>query len=155
MAFQSYDATAPHRNFSHSSSGSSLVRTPHPGGRGSLEPRASVQRTASSASSHYEPPNPNARPPRSQSASRRPPPPCPPGVDPTHYRWFMTVDVDRSGQISPKELQQALINGDQSKFESETIKLLFGMFDVDRSGTIGIDEYDVVSTTFAHELTLA
>ena len=38
--------------------------------------------------------------------------------DPTHWRWFTTVDTDGSGHISPKELQQALINGDHSKFES-------------------------------------
>lgn len=96
-----------------------------------------MHRASSTASSHYGPPNTSARPPRSQSDGRRP---CPAGVDPTHWRWFNTVDVDGSGHITPRELQQALVNGDQSKFESETIKLLFGMFDIDRSGTIGIHE---------------
>jgi len=66
---------------------------------------------------------------------------CPPGVDPQHWRWFLTVDTDGSGQVSPKELQKALINGDHTKFDSETVKLLFDMFDRDRSGTIGLDEF--------------
>lgn len=68
------------------------------------------------------------------------PPPCPRGVDPKLWEWFHIVDVDGSGAITPHELQQALINGDHSKFDKDTIAMLFGMFDVDRNGTIGFNE---------------
>ena len=38
--------------------------------------------------------------------------------------WFSSVDTDRSGQISPLELQQALVNGNMSKFSEETCKMM-------------------------------
>ena len=50
----------------------------------------------------------------------------PPGVDPTLWNWFLTVDRDRSGQISATELQQALINGNWSQFNPETCRLMIG-----------------------------
>ncbi|KAJ1848501.1 hypothetical protein LPJ70_000998, partial [Coemansia sp. RSA 2708] len=55
--------------------------------------------------------------------------------------WFRAVDSDRSGQLDPKELQQALVNGDWSQFSMDTVRLMVGMFDRDRSGTIGFDEF--------------
>ncbi|GAA5888911.1 hypothetical protein JCM6882_002899 [Rhodosporidiobolus microsporus] len=57
------------------------------------------------------------------------------------WAWFTAVDVDRSGAISEVELKQALVNGDWSQFSDETVKMLMTMFDVDRSGTIGFDEF--------------
>lgn len=76
------------------------------------------------------------------SSQRRPgPPPCPPNVNPEHWRWFHLVDTDRSGQISASELQGALRNGDHSQFSTETVKMLLGMFDTDRSGQIGFNEF--------------
>lgn len=56
------------------------------------------------------------------------------------WQWFTTVDADGSGSITPFELQQALINGDHTKFDKDTIAMLFGMFDDDRNGTIGFGE---------------
>lgn len=35
----------------------------------------------------------------------------PPGADPQLWRWFSSVDEDRSGTITVTELQTALING--------------------------------------------
>ncbi|KAK4703368.1 ATP-dependent DNA helicase PIF1, partial [Phenoliferia sp. Uapishka_3] len=55
--------------------------------------------------------------------------------------WFNSVDLDRSGAISQIELKQALVNGDWTPFSDETIKMLLAMFDVDRSGTIGFNEF--------------
>jgi len=65
----------------------------------------------------------------------------PPGADPQLWSWFSAVDVDRSGQISAAELQRALINGDWSTFDLDTVKLLMNMFDTDRSGQIGFNEF--------------
>jgi Ca2+-binding EF-hand superfamily protein len=57
------------------------------------------------------------------------------------WNWFITVDTDRSGHISVTELQKALINGDWSPFDLDTVKLLMSIFDTDRSGTIGFTEF--------------
>lgn len=53
-------------------------------------------------------------------------PPPPQGADPTLWNWFVTVDRDRSGQITADELQQALLNGNWSHFNSETCRLMIG-----------------------------
>lgn len=65
----------------------------------------------------------------------------PPGVPPDLWEWFKAVDQDRSGHISPLELQRALLNGDWSPFNEETCRLMVGMFDRDRSNTIDIHEF--------------
>ncbi|KAA1477500.1 EF-hand [Dentipellis sp. KUC8613] len=65
----------------------------------------------------------------------------PPGADPQLWSWFTAVDTDRSGHISAHELQKALINGDWSPFDLDTVKLLMSIFDTDRSGTIGFNEF--------------
>ncbi|XP_029180707.1 programmed cell death protein 6-like [Acropora muricata] len=65
----------------------------------------------------------------------------PPGADPTLWNWFITVDRDRSGQITADELQQALLNGNWSQFNCETCRLMIGIFDRDQSGTIDFREF--------------
>lgn len=65
----------------------------------------------------------------------------PPGADSQLWSWFAAVDTNRSGTISATELERALINGDWSPFDLDTVKLLMSMFDVDRSGTIGFNEF--------------
>jgi len=57
------------------------------------------------------------------------------------WSWFSAVDTDRSGAITVFELQKALINGDWSPFDLDTVKLLMSIFDTDRSGTIGYNEF--------------
>ncbi|EEB91252.1 hypothetical protein MPER_10422 [Moniliophthora perniciosa FA553] len=74
-------------------------------------------------------------------APPRGPPGPPPGADPQLWNWFQAVDVDNSGHISVEELQRALINGDWTPFDLDTVKLLMSIFDVDRSGTIGFNEF--------------
>jgi Ca2+-binding EF-hand superfamily protein len=54
---------------------------------------------------------------------------------------FAQVDRDRSGQINSTELQAALSNGTWKPFNPETVRLMIGMFDRDRSGTIGFPEF--------------
>ncbi|KAK7036754.1 hypothetical protein VNI00_011420 [Paramarasmius palmivorus] len=68
------------------------------------------------------------------------------------------VDQDRSGAITVNELQQALVNGNWTKFDLDTVKMLMSIFvsgllsftlrglrrlvqDVDRSGTINFNEF--------------
>jgi len=65
----------------------------------------------------------------------------PHGADPQLWSWFVSVDHDRSGAISAHELQRALVNGDWTPFDLDTVKLLMNIFDVDRSGTIGFNEF--------------
>ncbi|PCH38259.1 EF-hand [Wolfiporia cocos MD-104 SS10] len=65
----------------------------------------------------------------------------PPGVDAQLWQTFNAVDVDHSGSISVSELRNALVNGDWTKFDLDTVKMLMNMFDTDRSGTIGFTEF--------------
>jgi len=69
------------------------------------------------------------------------PPPPPQGANPEIWYWFSTVDADGSGSISVTELQSALVNGNSSKFDLDTVKMLMNIFDTDRSGTIGFNEF--------------
>ena len=47
------------------------------------------------------------------------------------YLWdlFQRVDTDHSGSISVHELQTALVNGDWSPFNIETVRMMVGIFD--------------------------
>lgn len=47
------------------------------------------------------------------------------------YLWdlFQKVDTDHSGSISVHELQQALVNGDWSPFNIETVRMMVSIFD--------------------------
>ncbi|OAX33308.1 EF-hand [Rhizopogon vinicolor AM-OR11-026] len=65
----------------------------------------------------------------------------PHGADPQLWAWFTAVDTDGSGAVGAHELEKALINGDWTPFDLDTVKLLMSMFDVDRSGTIGFNEF--------------
>ncbi|CAH1785747.1 unnamed protein product [Owenia fusiformis] len=60
-----------------------------------------------------------------------------------NYLWgiFQRVDKDRSNQISAIELGQALSNGTWTPFNPETVRMMIGMFDRDRSGTINFQEF--------------
>ncbi|KAL5504546.1 hypothetical protein ACEPAH_7207 [Sanghuangporus vaninii] len=73
--------------------------------------------------------------------SAGPPRGPPPGADPQLWQWFSSVDADHSGAITAQELQQCLINGDWTPFDLDTVKLLMTIFDTDRSGTIGFNEF--------------
>ncbi|KAH9901276.1 hypothetical protein C8Q73DRAFT_742864 [Cubamyces lactineus] len=72
-----------------------------------------------------------------QPAYGAPPGGPPAGADPQLWQWFSAVDTDRSGAISVTELQAALVNG----FDLDTVKMLMSIFDTDRSGTIGFNEF--------------
>jgi len=69
-------------------------------------------------------------------------PVAPGGINPETQRMFDMVDRDRSGKISAKELQAALINGKGENFSDNACAIMIGMFDVDQSGTIDVYEFE-------------
>ncbi|KAI5815440.1 hypothetical protein BZA77DRAFT_248379 [Pyronema omphalodes] len=85
------------------------------------------------------PQGPHGRPP---VQNRPPPTPAPQqGTNPTLYPLFTAVDKDGSGQLSERELRAALVNGDWTSFDPHTVRMMIRMFDTDRSGTIGFQEF--------------
>ncbi|KAJ8317942.1 hypothetical protein KUTeg_003033 [Tegillarca granosa] len=81
-------------------------------------------------------------PPPQQFGGYGPPPP--PGISPDLWHMFQAVDQDRSGKITAAELRQALLNGNWSPFNPETCRLMIGMFDKDKSGTIDVHEFSAL-----------
>ncbi|KAI8624644.1 EF-hand [Xylariaceae sp. FL1651] len=94
-------------------------------------------------------PPPQASGPRPKAHNRPPtsnrPPPSPApqdgASDPTLLPLFRAVDKDGTGQLSERELSAALVNGDWTAFDPQTVRMMIRMFDSDRSGTIGFDEF--------------
>jgi len=78
---------------------------------------------------------------RPQPSSRPPPSPAPTGSDPTLWPLFKAVDKKGTGQLSERELGAALVNGDWSSFDPHTVRMMIRMFDSDRSGSIGFEEF--------------
>ncbi|KAI8080063.1 uncharacterized protein BX664DRAFT_342232 [Halteromyces radiatus] len=76
-----------------------------------------------------------------QGYGHAPPSGPPPGANPQLWAWFKAVDTDGSGQLTVDELQRALINGDWSPFNIETVRTMVNMFDTDNSGTINFNEF--------------
>jgi len=74
-------------------------------------------------------------------ASAPPPYGGPPQVDQQTAQWFNAVDQDKSGQITAKELQQALMNGNMTNFSEEACRMMIEMFDREKKGTINIHEF--------------
>ncbi|KAK2010137.1 EF-hand [Colletotrichum eremochloae] len=81
-------------------------------------------------------PPPNSRPPPSPA-----PDASADGADPTLLPLFRAVDKDGTGQLSERELSTALVNGDWTAFDQQTVRMMIRMFDSDRSGTIGFAEF--------------
>ncbi|KAG6907342.1 hypothetical protein DXG01_009299 [Tephrocybe rancida] len=58
-------------------------------------------------------------------AAPPPPPVKPPNANEQQlWQWFQAVDADRSGAITVPELSQALVNGNWTPFDLDTVKLL-------------------------------
>ncbi|MCJ1396952.1 hypothetical protein MMC11_000144 [Xylographa trunciseda] len=77
---------------------------------------------------------------------RSPPPPRPATTQPSIsdaslFPLFRAVDKRGTGQLTEEELRAALINGDFTSFDLHTVRMMIRMFDADRSGTIGFDEF--------------
>ncbi|KAI0417454.1 EF-hand [Xylaria grammica] len=80
---------------------------------------------------------------RPAAANRPPPSPAPQeeGGDPSLLPLFRAVDKNGTGQLSEHELSAALVNGDWTAFDPQTVRMMIRMFDSDRSGTIGFNEF--------------
>ncbi|KAF8260331.1 hypothetical protein EI94DRAFT_912115 [Lactarius quietus] len=57
------------------------------------------------------------------------------------WKLFDNVDEDQSGHIDATELQNALINGDLSTFDLNTVTLLVNFFDRNKNGQISFNEF--------------
>ncbi|TQV97314.1 EF-hand domain pair domain-containing protein [Cordyceps javanica] len=86
------------------------------------------------ASSHRPPPFSPGRP---SPTSIPPLSPAPPDL----VAMFHKVDIDGTGALTEKELSAALVNGDYTPFDIETVRMMIRMFDADRSGSISFDEF--------------
>lgn len=60
--------------------------------------------------------------------------------NPQLVQWFQTVDTDRSGHVSAKELQRALAMG-QLHFSLALCARMIRLYDRDNSGTIDFNEF--------------
>ncbi|CAG8954224.1 hypothetical protein HYFRA_00005844 [Hymenoscyphus fraxineus] len=124
---------APQGNYGYGGSGSppGSSHSSH-GGYGSNPPASGYGAAAPSYGAQAQ------RPP----VSRPPPSPAPPnGADPALWPLFKAVDKDGSGQLTEKELRAALVNGDWTSFDPHTVRMMIRMFDSDRSGLIGFEEF--------------
>ncbi|KAI0101615.1 EF-hand [Nemania sp. FL0031] len=91
------------------------------------------QATAPRPTTHNRPPTSNRPPPS--------PAPQDNGADPSLLPLFRAVDKNATGQLSERELSAALVNGDWTAFDPQTVRMMIRMFDSDRSGTIGFEEF--------------
>jgi Ca2+-binding EF-hand superfamily protein len=60
------------------------------------------------------------------------------------WSWFKSVDRDNSGSINARELREALVNNNWSHFNEETCRILIGMFDSNKDGTIDVREFEAL-----------
>ena len=65
-------------------------------------------------------------------------------VSPEVQQWFVAVDRDGSGRITAMELKAALANGQGGTFSDTACKLMIGMFDKEKSGTIDLVEFQAL-----------
>ncbi|XP_076755614.1 penta-EF-hand domain containing protein peflin [Xylocopa sonorina] len=65
-------------------------------------------------------------------------------VNPEVQQWFASVDRDGSGRITATELQSALANGQGGMFSDTACKLMIGMFDKEKNGTIDLFEFQAL-----------
>jgi peflin len=72
-----------------------------------------------------------------------PPPPDVPSADDTQqlYSLFRAANASKSGALTGSELGSALVNGDYSAFDPNTVKMMVQMFDRSGNGVIRFDEF--------------
>ncbi|KAM0743145.1 hypothetical protein ACQRIT_003322 [Beauveria bassiana] len=93
------------------------------------------------ASHRPPPPSADTRPSLTSVPPPSPAPGADSGSDPTLRPLFRAVDKAGTGQLTEKELSVALVNGDWTAFDIQTVRMMIRMFDADRSGSIGFDEF--------------
>ncbi|KAG6096766.1 hypothetical protein E4U30_001238 [Claviceps sp. LM220 group G6] len=106
------------------------------------KPAPAPLHTQSSHHGRHGAPPPRPSPQSSTGRHTGPPtPPAGPGSDPTLLPLFRAVDKDGTGNLSERELSAALVNGDWTAFDIQTVRMMIRMFDSDRNGTINFDEF--------------
>ncbi|SPN97191.1 related to programmed cell death protein (calcium-binding protein) [Cephalotrichum gorgonifer] len=123
-------STIPSPQYRHDSQSSHHRLSPSHYGAASPPPMASGPRPTH----HTRPPTDNRPPPSPDAASGG-------ASDPKLLPLFRAVDKDGTGHLSEAELSAALVNGDWSAFDPQTVRMMIRMFDSDRSGTIGFEEF--------------
>jgi len=85
----------------------------------------------------------NRPPPTGPGSTPAPPPLSVPNADDPQqlYPLFRVANVSNSGSLSEAELGSALVNGDYSSFDPDTVKMMVRMFDRDRDGAILFEEF--------------
>lgn len=68
-------------------------------------------------------------------------PHVPMSSDPQIVSWFKSQDRNNRGLINDLELRSALMNGDRTNFDIDTIRMLMTLFDTNRSGEIDEQEF--------------
>lgn len=63
-------------------------------------------------------------------------------MSPEIQGFFNQVDKDHSGKINAQELKTALVTGKGQNFSDQACTLMISMFDLDKSGTIDVGEFD-------------
>ncbi|KAG8937903.1 hypothetical protein FRC00_010618 [Tulasnella sp. 408] len=63
----------------------------------------------------------------------------PPGADQQLWAYFQSVDED-----GPDELSKALVNGDWTAFDKDTVRMLMGLFDIGRKSFVILTEIKAV-----------
>eukprot|EP00112_Aurelia_sp_Birch-Aquarium-sp1_P019865 Seg50.12 transcript_id=Seg50.12/GoldUCD/mRNA.D3Y31 product="Programmed cell death protein 6" protein_id=Seg50.12/GoldUCD/D3Y31 len=58
--------------------------------------------------------------------------------------FYQKIDRNGDGHINGNELQVALKNGSWTEFNPETVRLMIGMFDRDKNGTIDFNEFNAL-----------
>ncbi|ANB12279.1 Pef1p [Sugiyamaella lignohabitans] len=135
-------------------------QVPYPDGQGQSSMYASQYgRSAPAHTSSYPPPPPPpnmggsggggggngggvaARPSRSPRQSPRGPQ-VPISTPEANLRQlFHDVDRNKNGYLTESELKSALVNGDYTRFDRETVRLMIRMFDVNGDGAIQYNEF--------------
>ncbi|KAI9828635.1 MAG: hypothetical protein M1832_001738 [Thelocarpon impressellum] len=92
---------------------------------------------------NYARPPPQAHP-RPAGNYGPPPSPAPPagsGNDGSLLPLFRAVDKDGSGHLTERELGAALVNGDWTAFDPQTVRMMIRMFDTEKTGRIDFEAF--------------
>ena len=76
-----------------------------------------------------------------QSRTPQSPAPISSTADTTLLPLFRAVDKRGTGYLTEKELSDALVNGDYTKFDPQTVRMMIRMFDSDENGAINFEEF--------------
>ncbi|QGA22079.1 hypothetical protein EYB26_009793 [Talaromyces marneffei] len=121
-----------------------FVSRPHPAEGGGAASRLHSPPPANYGHGPRPSPNAMSRPNQHSqpSLSPGPPPPGPMSDNPQQLRpLFYAANISRTGALTESELGSALVNGDYTHFDPNTVKTMVRMFDRNGDGVIHFDEF--------------